>query len=228
MAKNDTSRAKFVSEIKKFITTNNYDWVDIDWEYPIDQIEWDYYLKLMKDLKTALPDKLVTTAISINPSFIDVKLLSDTVDYVYIMAYDIEWGWNSYAWHNAPLYRNSKMPWDMSIDWFLNSKYLNANINKSKFILWLPLYWRKFYVAKPYDTAYYSETIEYKNLPKNCTELWDNESKVPYLSCWSYYISFDNLKSFKEKIDYINTKQLWWAFFWAIGQENWDLINWFK
>lgn len=222
---NPNYRNKFISEVKKIVWDNNYDGIDLDWEFPNSAAEWKLFLDLIKDLKKELPWKIISTAISINYDFFDIETLSNLVDYVYVMAYDIEWWWNWYAGYNSPLYKNSKMPYDMSLDGFMKAKFLNKKIDRSKFILGYPLYGRKFNVAEPYMKAYSSETIEYKDLPKNCIDKWDSESKVPYLSCGSYYISYDNLKSLDEKIKYANNKLLGWVFVWAIWQDNWEIIK---
>jgi GH18 family chitinase len=44
----------------------------------------------MASLKTALGTKIVSTAIGLDPKFIDVAQLSRSIDWIYIMAYDLE------------------------------------------------------------------------------------------------------------------------------------------
>lgn len=226
LVSNLTARNKFINEVKKYIVDNKYDGVDLDWEFPNNDVEWKQFIDLLKDLKTALwKDKIVSTAISINPNYIDIEALSKVIDYVYIMSYDIEGWWNGYAWHNAPLYKNSKMPHDFSINYFLNTKFFNKNIDKTKFLLWFPFYGRKFNVSNPYMTSYYSDYVLYNELPKNCFDNWDNESKVPYLSCGNYYISYDNAKSLNEKVQYMSSQSMWGLFIWALGQDNNELVK---
>ena len=89
---------------------------------------------LIRDLKIAMPIKIVTVAISIAPRDIDISLLSVYADYINIMAYDIE-GWEGYAGYNAPLYYNKKMPTNQSIDYFIRNIFDKAGINKSKLVL---------------------------------------------------------------------------------------------
>lgn len=222
---NNTYRNTFIREVKKFVIENNYDGIDLDWEFPNSSLEWKLFLDLLKDLKKELPWKIVSVAISINYDFFDIEVLNNLVDYVYIMAYDIEWWWNWYAGYNSPLYKNSKMPYDMSLDGFLKTKFFKKKIDRSKFLLGYPLYGRKFNVSEPYMPASVSETIEYKDFPKNCTQKWDDESKSPYLSCGSYYISYDNSKSLEERIQYANNVWFWWVFVWALWQDNGEIIQ---
>lgn len=223
---NENTKNKFIKEIEKFIWENNYDWVDIDWEWIKTQEEGEKYINFLADLKNELKWKIVTTAISINYDYFDIKKLSNIVDYIYIMSYDIEWWRSGYAWYNAPLYENSRMPYDLSINYFIKEKFLKKDIEKSKFIFWLPLYWRKFNVINPYDkTQTVSEYIRYWDLPNNCKNVWDDESKVPYLKCDSYYISYDNMISLKEKINYVKNNWFWGVFIRWIWEDNWSISS---
>lgn len=218
-----TKRQRFITTLTKFIADNNYDGVDIDWEFPNDAKEWTQFLDLIRDLKTALPWKLVTVAISVLPHDFDLATLSSYADYINIMTYDME-AWYSYAGYNSPLYHNSNMPIDVSIDHYMRTTFAAPWINQKKLILWVPLYGRKFSVQNPYMPAYGSTAIEYKDLPKDCTRKWDNESLVPYLSCSGFYITYDDAESLRHKREYANTMKLGGIFFWALGQDNGAII----
>lgn len=142
------------------------------------------------------------------------------------MAYDIEGGWDGYAGYNAPLYKNAKMPSDTSISHFIDTEYIGKGVPKEKLVLGLALYGRKFNVTSPYMKASTSDTIEYKDLPfSSCTKLLDQESMVPYLSCGSYYVSYDDTTSIAAKISYAKSKGLAGAFYWAFGQDNDQIVN---
>jgi GH18 family chitinase len=90
MAADDTARGNFVSNVTDYIISNNLDGVDIDWE-PIDtETKKNNQATLLHDLKTALPDKLVTVAV--NAERLDLYPDSaDDVDWVNVMAYDMNW-----------------------------------------------------------------------------------------------------------------------------------------
>ena len=71
-----------------------------------------------------------------------------------------------------------------------------------------------------------SETLEYKDLPfGSCAKQFDQTSMVPYLSCGSYYISYDDSTSIAAKIAYAKSKGLAGVFFWALGQDNNQIVN---
>jgi GH18 family chitinase len=53
----------------------------------------------MHDLRIAMPGKIMTVATPIAPQyhFVDVVALSKEVDFLFVMAYDIEGGWGGNA-----------------------------------------------------------------------------------------------------------------------------------
>lgn len=175
-------------------------------------------VEFIKDLKILLPGKTVIVTISIAPHDMDVQALVAAADYVNLMAYDLE-GWDGISGYNAPLYHNSKMRVDMSIDYLFRTHFANLNIDKKKLILGFPLYGRKFMTTTPYAPGYQATEVEYKDLPKNCTRIWDSESQVPYLSCNGFYISYDDEQSYAAKKLFANTNGLGGMFFWALGQD---------
>ncbi len=64
MAADNTARANFVNNIVQFLNNYGLDGVDIDWE-PIDsETKKNNQAILVADLKTTLPDKLVTVAVN--------------------------------------------------------------------------------------------------------------------------------------------------------------------
>ena len=90
MAADNTARANFVNNIVQFLDNYGLDGVDIDWE-PIDtETKKNNQAILLADLKTALPDKLVTVAV--NAERLDLYPSSaDDIDWVNLMAYDMNW-----------------------------------------------------------------------------------------------------------------------------------------
>jgi len=102
---------------------------------------------------------------------------------------------------------------------------LNKNIDRSKFILWFPFYWKKFLTKSPYTPSSIATEILYRDIPNDCTEKWDDITKAVYRVCSDYYISYDNEKSFQEKINYTVDKKLWWMFIWALWQDDWKILS---
>jgi GH18 family chitinase len=63
MAAEPESRAAFVQNLKAFVDEYQLDGADIDWEYPDPGQSSQNFLALITELRAALPDKLLTTAV---------------------------------------------------------------------------------------------------------------------------------------------------------------------
>lgn len=63
MAANPRSRSAFVQNLKSFIDEYQLDGADIDWEYPDPGASSQNFLALIQELRLAMPDKLLTTAV---------------------------------------------------------------------------------------------------------------------------------------------------------------------
>ncbi|GAA5916176.1 glycoside hydrolase family 18 protein [Sporobolomyces salmoneus] len=112
------TRKTFVKNIKAFVDKYNVDGVDIDWEYPgtqgnpgniIDSADTANMLLFLQELRTALPDKRLSTCttqqtyIGANGSPIaDVSEFAKVLDNILVMNYDV-WGASSTPGPNAPL-----------------------------------------------------------------------------------------------------------------------------
>ena len=59
----DANRANFITNIVNFVNQYNLDGVDIDWEAPLGNAQWENCLSLLEELKEALPDKIISMAI---------------------------------------------------------------------------------------------------------------------------------------------------------------------
>ena len=63
MAANPESRSVFVHNLKAFVDEYQLDGADIDWEYPDVGQSSQNFLALIRELRAAMPDKLLTTAV---------------------------------------------------------------------------------------------------------------------------------------------------------------------
>jgi GH18 family chitinase len=91
LAANPPTRAAFVQNLKAFVDEYQLDGADIDWEYPDPGQSSQNFLALIQELRAAMPDKLLTTAVV---SYGDSNGLGvpaesfDLFDFVNIMTYD--------------------------------------------------------------------------------------------------------------------------------------------
>ncbi|RDL32984.1 uncharacterized protein BP5553_08423 [Venustampulla echinocandica] len=92
------------TNIANFITENNLDGVDIDWEYPGDPdnaqsspSDGPNYLKFITVLKGKLPGKTVSIAAPASYYYLKgfpIAAMSKTIDYIVFMAYDLHGQWD--------------------------------------------------------------------------------------------------------------------------------------
>ncbi|MFN8413857.1 MAG: glycoside hydrolase family 18 protein [Anaerolineales bacterium] len=93
MAANPESRSAFVQNLLAVVNQYQLDGVDIDWEYPDPRQSSQNYLALMQELRNALPEKEISTAVI---SYGDETGLGipnevfELVDYINVMTYDGE------------------------------------------------------------------------------------------------------------------------------------------
>jgi GH18 family chitinase len=91
LAADPETRSTFVKNLKTFVDEYGLDGVDMDWEYPDQGQSSQNFLALIKELRAAMPDKLLTTAVV---SYGDDNGLGvpnesfELFDFVNIMTYD--------------------------------------------------------------------------------------------------------------------------------------------
>ena len=91
LAADPASRSAFVRNLKAFVDEYGLDGVDMDWEYPDQGQSSQNFLALIKELRSAMPEKLLTTAVV---SYGDDNGLGvpnesfELFDFVNIMTYD--------------------------------------------------------------------------------------------------------------------------------------------
>lgn len=88
LAKEESSRATFVSEVLAFCRQHKFDGVDYDWEHPKDQEELTAYSQLISETAAAFADdKMIVTVAQAGWQDIDKEAYS-SLDRVHLMAYD--------------------------------------------------------------------------------------------------------------------------------------------
>lgn len=91
LAANPESRSAFVKNLTVFVDEYQLDGVDVDWEYPDPGQSSQNFLALIKELRAAMPEKLLTTAVVSygDDNGIGVPNASfELFDFVNIMTYD--------------------------------------------------------------------------------------------------------------------------------------------
>lgn len=158
-------RATFIKATKDMIEKYKLDGIDLDWEYPgrvgmacnvVDK-EKDTvnFLTFLKELRQALgPEKFISLAVRVQPfdgpsgPINNVQEYSKYLDFINVMAYDINGSWSSKTAPNAPLVASSQGGDPFSVVQSLKS-WTSAGFPKEKLVMGVPFYGRSLITTSP-------------------------------------------------------------------------------
>ncbi|WAD32350.1 chitinase ChiD [Citrobacter braakii] len=151
------TRAVFIQSAQEIIAKYGLDGIDLDWEYPVNGA-WGLvesqpadranFTALLKELRAALGHKkLLTIAVGANAespkSWVDVKAIVPSLDYINLMTYDMAYGTQYF---NSNLYDSTQWPTVAAADKysadFVVNNYLAAGLKASQMNLGIGFYGR--------------------------------------------------------------------------------------
>jgi len=165
MAKDPAARKAFAKSCAEFCTMYNFDGIDLDWEFPVenglpsnarDPQDGVNYTLLCQDVRAELNalgatnnrQYLLTIAAPAGPDLvrhIEIAAMGQVLDFVNIMTYDYRGGWSKFTGHQTPLYDSSTDP-----DTSLGSTrlaiqlYLDGGMPPDKIVVGAAMYGRGF------------------------------------------------------------------------------------
>nr|BAM67137.1 chitinase [Paenibacillus sp. FPU-7] len=267
------TREVFANSAVDFIRKYQFDGVDLDWEYPVGgglagnsyrpEDKQNYPLLLQKvreklDAAGAQDNKkyLLTIASGAGPTYKNNNELGNVakqLDWINIMTYDFNGGWQNVSAHNAPLYLDpaaaaAGVP---EADSFNVEKgvqgHLDSGVPASKIVLGLPFYGRGWGGCANAANGQYQKcaggatvgtwekgSFDFYDLEANYinkngyTRYWNDVAKVPYLynPSGGTFISYDDVESLGYKTAFIKAKGLGGGMFWEFsGDRNKTLLN---
>jgi len=221
---------KFAYQLINFVVKNNYDGVDIDWEFP-KNINDEYNLnKFVEFLRQNLGDNY-TISIDLpfanySGRYFDIDFLKNIVNYFVVMTYDYSGSWSRISGYNAPLTSGFCNSHDIqkSIEY-----WLARGVKPKSMLLGIPFYGRAFNSDEPCQEFNQSFAATYRNIlsllkNEDYQYFWDFMTKTPYLvnKKDKIYYSFDDPSSINAKIRYAFEMNLGGVAIWEITQ---DIVN---
>jgi chitinase len=235
---------RYLKSILAIVDENDYDGIDLDWEYPDSEKEVVGFERLTRRFRKGLDaigarkrrPMIVTMAASANPGtlkWLGKEFLLETMDWINVMTYDFTGDWTNYAGHHSPLFASSKQPGGSPRSTELTMKYLveKRGLPADRLAVGIPLYGRGFGVAKPYASTKDARKTgvprgDYKNLhglatQKGWTRQWDDETKNPWLvsSDRGVVVGYDDAESVALKTDWAMKQGFRGVFFWQIAAD---------
>lgn len=239
-AMTEAGREKMGKSAAALTVKYDLDGIDIDWEYPgssLAGIQSCYedkknFTLLLKKIRESLDvidsEKMLTIAAGGDTYFTmqtDMEEVARYVDYVQLMTYDLQGGFQRVTGHHAALYPGRNNLIDSCVDKAVRV-FGEAGLPEDKMVVGVPFHSRKWEgvrnggdgLGQEADTigGYgpdYGSLAEYVDR-NGYRRYWDKEAKVPYLFDGNVFISYEDTESLTEKIAYIKKKRLGGIMFW--------------
>jgi chitinase len=240
-----------------------FDGIDLDWEYPVegglypgrpeDQHNLTLLIQEFRGQMDALADTtgrqyLLTLAGPAAPDTIarfDLKEISETLDWINLMAYDFHVAGEPMTGLLSPLFGSPRDPDPVSRESFNADAavraYLAAGVPAKKIVLGIPFYGRAWKGAESdglfkladgpamgADEPGYMSFSEIAQGPlKTARRYWEENAKAPWLheAEDGIFISYEDSESIAWKVRYIRENGLGGAMVWELGLDGGELLN---
>jgi chitinase len=232
VAGSQSSRTRFAHSCNDQVRRNNFDGIDIDWEFPgfaehkgtpADKVNFTLLLRELRDSLDALAGHsdrrlLLTAALPAgaeNAAGIDVGQVAGILDFLNIMTYDFYGPWDEHVNHNAPLYAGAGGDPAKSVHGAYLLYTQTFGIPPAKLMLGVPFYGHSYARCTAMntahggtDTTHFSGQGAFYSLINgqmgHFKRIWDDRAKVPYLVSteWNMLVSYDDEESVRWKSDY--------------------------
>lgn len=102
-----------LANLKAFVTANDYDGIDVDWEFPSSSTDRKFFVTLATRLRETFPSPRYTLSVDIAPwnrEFYWLDKLKLELDFFNLMVYDCAGPWTSIGHLNSPLFWDKRDP----------------------------------------------------------------------------------------------------------------------
>ena len=230
MSKSPEGRKAFAEDCRAFLEKYNLDGIDLDWEFP--GLSWsgaacdpscdtDNYVLLVKQLRETLgPDYTISYAgycsdkVSVTGGwrYVDIKGMDPYVDYVNIMAYDLD-----EAPHHHSALNDTRAYKDCNR---AVNAYLDKGIAPGKLVLGIPFYGRRSFSSSPTAISY--KKILQLSRSQFRRNQWDETASCPYVATMggAFYCGYDNPRSIAIKGEWVRKQGMRGLMYWEYDQDD--------
>jgi chitinase len=221
MAATQENREKFAQSAVDYIREYGFDGLDYDWEFPEEEHREDF-TKMVETLREYLDEAgeedgkhyLLTSATSTSPKHlegIDFGAVTEHFDFFNVMTYDMLHEGDE---HHTNLYTSEHSP-DYSVAEVVEM-YRERGVPDEKIVIGAGYYSRGG-VRIDYETFLpeYVENDDYE-------VKWDVEAQAPYMTPEEGFISYDDPRSVRRKVDYLREEGLRGIMFWHYSSDHED------
>lgn len=239
IASTPESRSKFIDSAIEMMVNFGMDYIDIDWEYPVEggldgnirsPNDGLNLVKLLKELYYELEcvsqetgrRHFITIATPAGPYYAKNFMLSQIepfVEFFNVMTYDFSGNWSPNIQHQSNLrpYQGGGLSVQESVQF-----YLSQGIPPCKIVLGIPFYGRMFQcngscrIGASFTPVTENEgIIKYKNIDTS-NLIWDDVAKAPLaiLQSRNIAVSFDSPQSISHKLQYLKSNNFRGVMFW--------------
>lgn len=235
---------RYAKSVLAIVDENDYDGIDLDWEYPDTEQEVVGFERLTRRFRKNLDamgarkgrPMVLTMAASSNRGtlrWLKKEFLLETMDWINVMTYDFTGTWTDYAGHHSPLFASSRQPESGRRSTAMTMKYLveERGLPPNRLAVGIPLYGRGFPVKEPYASTKgvpkqrlpqggYSNLHRLRN-EQGWTRQWDDETKNPWLIApdRSAVIGYDDAESVAIKTEWAMKQGFRGVFFWQVNAD---------
>ena len=226
-------RELFIYNLSSILLTNNYDGVDLDWEFPDSEMDRTNLNLLVMEMDSIFnninPEWIITMAIPVTNwwgQWHDFEFLVNHIEFFNAMTYGTHGNWSTHSGHLAPLY--SSPPGDVDGSCHIGMDYLSNDrgIPKSKINMGLP-FWGIQWESSNINESFTGNTVDimYYDIPElignGYTYNWDEYAFCPYLvkDDSSKVITYENQESIGLKCQYVLEQEIGGVMIWALSYD---------
>ena len=226
-------RELFIYNLSSILLTNNYDGVDLDWEFPDSEMDRTNLNLLVMEMDSIFnninPEWIITMAIPVTNwwgQWHDFEFLVNYIEFFNAMTYGTHGNWSTHSGHLAPLY--SSPPGDVDGSCHIGMDYLSNDrgIPKSKINMGLP-FWGIQWESSNINESFTGNTVDimYYDIPElignGYTYNWDEYAFCPYLvkDDSSKVITYEDQESIGLKCQYVLEQEIGGVMIWALSYD---------